>query len=206
MPLPLVPLIGLGLSLLPKIPGMWASVASLFGAKVPDTVTAAGALAEQVLSSVKAGTLSPEAQVELEKVFRAHEQAMATITLEERKIEMTGILGAQQVEIASYKSEDEYVKRTRPKILRGLFYLMAIYLLMLPCVVVFLNLVKASDSDTILVMSGLKEAFLYICATFSIAYTGYNVVRMSEKKAGAENASGETTGGILKGFVPFLKK
>lgn len=206
MPLPLVPLISLGLSLLPKLPAAWAAIAGLFGKKVPETVTEAGQLAEEVLGSLKTGTLSPEAQIELEKIFKANEQAMATITMEERKIEMTGILGAQQVEIASYKSEDEYVKRTRPKILRGLFYLMAVYLLMLPWVVVLLNYLKVEDAEVVLVMSGLKEAFLYICATFSIAYTGYNVVRMSEKKAGCENTNGETNGGVLKGFVPFLKK
>ncbi len=206
MPLPLIPIIGLGLSLLPKLPDLWASIASLFGAKVPDTVTAAGALADQLMTSIKKGTLSPEAQIELEKIFATKQQAMANLLLEEKKIEMTGILGAQQVEIASYKTEDEYVKRTRPKILRGLFYLMAVYLLMLPWVVVALNAFRIEDAETVLVMQGLKDAFLYICATFSIAYTGYNVVRMSEKKAGCENSSGDAIGGVLKGFIPGLKK
>ena len=207
MALALVPLISLGLSLLPKLPAAWGAIAGLFGKKVPETVTEAGQLAEGVLGSLKASTLSPEAQIELEKIFKSHEQTMANITLDERKIEMTGILGAQQVEIASYKSEDEYVKRTRPKILRGLFYLMAVYLLMLPWVVVLLNYLKVEDAEVFLVMSGLKEAFLYVCATFSIAYTGYNVVRSQEKKAGCESASGsDENGGIIKGFNPFGKK
>lgn len=204
--MPVLPLILAGLSLLPKIPAAWGAIAGLFGAKVPESVEQAGALAETILGGVKAGNVSPEAMAAMEVEFNRHKEAMARIALEEKQMEMSGILGAQKVEIASYQSEDEYVKRTRPLILRRMFYLMAGYLMSLPWVMVILRVFNVESSETLLVMQGLKDAFLYICATFSIAYTGYNVVRGQEKKAGCEESPGESSGGILKGFIPGLRK
>ena len=207
MPLPLVPLISLGLSLLPKLPAAWGAIAGLFGKKVPETITEAGNLAEEVLGSLKTGNLSPEVQIEMEKIFKSHEQVMANITLEERKIEMTGILGAQEVEKASYKSEDPFVRQTRPLILRRMCNTLIAYVFIcLTALIIMCYVDKFTPDDITLVMGTMKEYFLYLGGVFSIAFTGYTVVRSQEKKAGVENANGETNGGLLKGFNPFGKK
>ncbi len=207
MPLPLVPLISLGLSLLPKLPAAWNAIAGLFGKKVPETVTEAGQLAEEVLGSLKAGTLSPEVQIEMEKIFKSHEQTMANIALEERKVEMTGILGAQQTERETSRSEDPFVRQTRPLILRRMCNTLIAYVFIcLTSLIAMCYIDKFTPDDIALVMGTMKEYFLYLGGVFSIAFTGYNVVRSQEKKAGCENSPGETNGGLLRGFIPFLKK
>ena len=202
----IAPLIGLGLSLLPKIPEIWSAVASLFGKKAPESVTEAGKLAEEVLSSISSKTVSPEATLELEKLFAAREQRLAELTLEEKKLEFTGILGAQEVEKASYQSEDEYVKRTRPAILRRLFSLIATYTFFAPSLIAlcfYVNLPKEAISE---IASMSSQAFLYLVGLFSIAFTGYNIVRTKEKVAGVNQINGKVSTSLLGSFLPFLKK
>ena len=81
------PLILAGLSLLPKVPEIWGTVAGLFGKKVPDSVETAANLANDVFNAFKKDEVSPEVQVKLEQVMNQHKEKIAEIALEEKRIE-----------------------------------------------------------------------------------------------------------------------
>jgi hypothetical protein len=177
----MLPLIMAGLSLLPKMPSIWEDVAGLFGKKMPGGIQEAGKLAGDIINSLKAGEVSPEIQVEMEKIMKEHEQEMARITLEEHKLVAEGLAGSQQVEIESYKSHDEYVRRTRPMILRKLFYACLGYAFFMPIILVIAAVVV--ETAMLVAITGMVE---WVCSwlfgTFAAAYLGYAGARSLDKR------------------------
>ena len=196
MALPIAALITAGLALLPKLPEMWGAVAGIFGKKVPEGVTQAGELAGEVLDSFSKGQLSPEAQIKLQEVISKHEERIIELSLEDRKITLEDkkidydlMKGAQQVEIEESKSPDEYVRRTRPLILRRLFYLMAIYIFFGPLLVTLCSYYQFDEATLNSVVGMLEYVSAFLFGTFSISFTGYMIGRTAEKKAGLQDGA-----------------
>jgi len=177
-----IPLLMTGLSLLPKIPSIWGAIAGLFGKKVPDSIETAGKLAGDVINSLKAGEISPEVQVEMEKIMNGHKEEMAKITLEEHRLIAEGIAGAQQVEIESYKSYDEYVRRTRPMLLRRLFYACIAYTFFAPGIIVVAAALSVEAAILTALIGVIKWIGGWLFGTFGGAYLGYTGARSLDKK------------------------
>lgn len=125
--------------------------------------------------------------------------------LDEFKTQMAGITGAQGVEIAESKSEDEYVRRTRPGILRRMFWLVAVFCFVAPGMVFLAAKGGMQDFqvDNLISMFTYIGGFLF--STFSIGYTGYAWSRMKEKLA-ETTGNGNSPQGLLKTFVGIGKK
>lgn len=183
------PLIMAGLSLLPKIPAMWDAVAGLFGKKVPKSVEGAGNLASEVMDAFRKGRLSPEAQIKLKELILQHEAEMAKLAFEEKKLEFEkekllheDLSDVRDLEKESYKSEDQYVRRTRPMILRRLFGICTIYVFLAPAGVI-LGHEAGLDAETLkATVSMLEWCAGWLFGTFSTAYLGYAAARTVDKK------------------------
>jgi hypothetical protein len=174
-----------GLSLLPKLPSIWEGIAGLFGKKVPGSIQEAGKLAEDVINSLKAGEVSPEIQVEMEKIMKEHEQEMARITLEEHKLVAEGLAGSQNLEAQAYKSDDQYVRRTRPMILRKLFYTCIVYTFFAPVIVVVAGIALGAGAEAAILtafMGMIKWVGGWLFSTFGAAYLGYAGARSLDKR------------------------
>jgi len=211
------PLILAGLSLLPKIPAMWAAVAGLFGKKVPKSVEDAGSLAGDVIDAFRKGQLSPEAQVKLKELILKHEAEMARLAFEERKLlfEEEKLLhedlsDVRDLEKESYKSEDQYVRRTRPMILRRLFAICTVYVFLAPAGVIIGHEVGLDAGTLAAAVSMLEWCAGWLFGTFSTAYLGYAAARtMDKKNPEFKNGSGilnkmvnrALKGGIKKGVI-----
>jgi len=175
----MAPLVLAGLSLLPKIPAIWGGIAGMFGKKVPAGVAEATDLASDVMNAFKKGEVPPEVQLEMEKLFKQHEKEMAELALEEKKLDYTDLAGVRELEMAAYKSEDTFVRQTRPKILRDMFKLVCAYALYAPlCLVAF----SYTGLDLGIVIPMVKEIFVWLSGTFSLAYLGYAGARSIDKK------------------------
>jgi hypothetical protein len=177
-----IPLIMAGLSLLPKLPSIWEGVAGLFGKKVPGSIQEAGKLAGDVINSLKAGEVSPEIQVEMEKIMKEHEQEMAKITLEEHKLIAEGLSASQNLEAQAYKSHDEYVRRTRPMILRKLFYTCIGYVFFAPGIVVAAAVLGVEAAILTVLVSMVEWVGGWLFSTFGAAYLGYAGARSLDKR------------------------
>lgn len=183
------PLLLAGLSLLPKIPAMWNAVAGLFGKKVPDSVEEAGSLAEEVMDTLTKGRLSPEAQVKLKEIILQHEEEMARLSFEEKKLAFEenkliheDLNDVRDLEKEAYKSEDAYVRRTRPMILRRLFGACMVYVFLVPVSIIVANKIGL-DAASIADVTGLfKWCAGWLFGTFSTAYLGYAAARTVDKK------------------------
>ena len=178
-----IPLIMAGLSLLPKIPSMWEGIAGLFGKKVPGSIQEAGKLAGDVINAFKAGEISPEIQVEMEKIMNEHEQEMARIALEEHKLVAEGLAGSQKVEIESYKAHDEYVRRTRPMILRRFFYTCIGYVFFAPGIVVTAAALGVEAALLVTIIGMIEWIGGWLFGTFATAYLGYAGARSLDKRS-----------------------
>jgi len=184
-----VSLIMAGLSLLPKIPKMWDAVAGLFGKKVPSGVKEAGKLASDIMGDFKKDQISPEVQVKLKELMMEHEEEMAKLALEEKKLEFEGtkleygdVAGVRELEMASYKVDDEYVRRTRPMILRKLFYGCLTFAFVAPAAVVTMSLCSVAAA-TVASATGMVEWIgAWLFGTFSTAFLGYAAARSVDKK------------------------
>lgn len=198
------PLILAGLSLLPKIPEIWGTVAGLFGKKVPDSIETAANLANDVFSAFKKDEVSSEVQVKLEQTMNQHKEKIAEIALKEKEIEYDLMKGSQEVEKESYKSTDQYVRRTRPKILRDLFKLCAGYTLFAPLMMVALSYTDIDSATLVSVVGLLKYIGYSIFGAFTLNYGGYTAGRTIEKKNGVTD--GSISNGLMSTISALIKK
>lgn len=175
----MAPIVMTGLSLLPKIPKLWKGIASIFKKKIPTSVSDAISLASEVKNAIKQGKLTPEQQIAIEQIMMEHEEEMAKIALEREKLFYGELDGIRQLEIAAYSSGDQFVARTRPKLLRDWSKYAVIFAFYAPLVVLAGHSIGL---DTTLCLSIVKWIGGFIFSTFSSAYLGYTTARTIDKK------------------------
>jgi len=168
-------LLGLGLSLLSEVPSLWKPVASIVGKVVPSSVSEAASLAGEVMSSMNKGEVSDEAFKKMEEEFDKHSEELAAASLKEME-------SLKELEIAAYKSGNKYVAETRPKILRRMFWLAAIFTFFAPISTVLGVYVGMSDAVFALYLPLLKWTGGFVFTTFTTAFTGYTVARTVDKR------------------------
>jgi hypothetical protein len=185
----MAPLVAAGLSLIPKIPEIWSSVASLFGKETPEVVKDAAKLRDDIMNDISMGKVSPEQMTKLKELMYEHKERMAEIALEEReldykekKLDYDDMEGVRDLEIEAYKSDDQFVKRTRPMILRRLFTICAAYVFFAPLCLVAMSVggVQAALVTSIIGMVEWIGGWLF--GTFSTAYLGYAAARTVDKR------------------------
>ena len=202
MPLPV--LVGIGLSLLPKLPELWNTIAGMFGKKVPSSIEEAGKLAGDVLDSIKKGEISPEVQAQLEIRIMEHKERIQELLIEEKKVDLESkrieydeVNAQKELEIAAYKTGDEYVARTRPMILRKMFGFVCMYSVYAPlCVIAAYTVgIPAAALTAFIEMLYWIGGFLF--STFGTAYLGYSAARTIDKR----NPSLKNGNGFLSTLV-----
>jgi hypothetical protein len=121
------------------------------------------------------GKLTPEQEVEIVRASNDFNLAMA-------KLDLKDVEGGRRLAKAEIDSEDEYVRRTRPMLLR--WYGKGSFLLVFSCVLVafisaFSSAVTKDEAEFII--SVLKWALPTISATFLMMYRAYVGGRTKEK-------------------------
>jgi len=197
----MAPLIMAGLSLLPKLPSIWSSVAGLFGKKAPSSITEAGKLAGEVMNAFKKDEIPPEITAQLEEIMNQHEEEMAKIALEEQRLAFENAAGMQQLEIESYKSEDEYVRRTRPKILRELFSACIVYAVFAPTLIVVGSIAGIEATIMMACIGMVKWIGGWLFGTFGTAYLGYTGARSLDKRNPSLKNGNNLLGKIVKSIL-----
>lgn len=184
-----IPLLLAGLSLLPKIPEMWNTVAGLFGKKVPQSVVEAGNLADDVINSLKKGEVPPEVQVQLEQEINRHKEKMAELALQEKeqkfetdRLMVQDLQSIRDLEKASYASTDKFVAQTRPKILRDMWKLCMIFCIYAPLCVIAGHSIGLSAVTLISFVDMIKWIGGFLFPTFAASYLGYTGARTIDKK------------------------
>jgi len=196
----MTPLIAAGLSLLPKLPEIWSSVASLFGKKAPDSVEEAGKLAGDILGAISKGAVPIERQIQLKTIMYQHEEKIREYTLKERELdyqhEQKKWETYAQIEAQDAASTNKFRAETRPKILRDLFKLTAGYVLFAPLALLAANV---AGMAAIAEFAGfLKWIGGFLFSTFGSAYLGYSVVRSAWDKKGENRPDNPLMNAISK--------
>lgn len=196
----MAPLVIAGLSLLPKIPEMWDTIAGLFGKSVPKSITEATKLVTDITTAFKKGEVPPEIQIALEKEMNRHEEKIQEMLLEEKKLEFSNVHDMIELEKTQSQSEDEYVRRTRPMILRKLFVSCIGYAFYAPLVVIASGHLDPTITVTVVGMVEWIGGWLF--GTFATAYLGYAASRTVDKK----NPKYKNGNGVLNKTVSGLLK
>ncbi len=179
----MLPLISAGLAVLPKLPEIWNSIAGLFGKTAPKSVEEAAKLASTISTAISKKNVPPETQVELQKIFNAHEEKIAELNLERVKLDYQDLINQRELSKTYIQSSDEYVRRTRPKILRSLFYGWIIYIFFAPLSILALNVIKADSTIIASYIGIIKSMGYYLSGVFCISYTGYAAARSLDKRS-----------------------
>jgi len=179
-------LLGLGLSVLPKIPQAWDAVANIVGKAVPSSVSEAASMAGEVISAVKEGKIPPEQKKKLEEEFNKHEEKIMELAISE----MDSI---RKLEIEAYKSGDQYIARTRPMILRRLFYATIGFAFSMPIFILVGTYVGVNMSVFSPMVSSIFEYMSYL---FGTAFVGYAAMRTRDK-ANALRKNGNGSNGLV---------
>jgi len=223
MPLPLLPILGLGLKLLPQIPALATSVAGMFGKKVPDSVTGMAKLAADVTGMVESGNMPPEQKMELEARIMEHQETILKIQNDQEQMRLADDQHKRDTQVALWANEanstDLEVKRTRPKILREMWrtcqwfigaavvvYGAATFLpietstqVVEDGVAVTKTVVTARDMSMFLPLIQYLGGFLF--GTFSAGFLGYTVARTVDKKNPDAIASEGVAGKLMRTFL-----
>jgi len=175
-----------GLSLLPKIPAMWESVAGLFGKKVPASIAEAGKLAGELVGSFKAGEVPPEKQVELKAIFYEHEEEMARIKLQEKEAELGELQHQRDTQVALWANEQKsasiFVQETRPKILRDMWKFCQAFIILSLLAVFGCLILKVTIDNIKMLIDVIKYMGGFLFGTFGAAFLGYSAARTIDKR------------------------
>lgn len=189
--------IGLLLGAAKLVPKAWGAVAGLFGKKAPETVLEAGKLIDGIQGEIATGKVSPEQQIQLKRMLLEDEQVKARYEFEREKLVFQDQAGGREVVKTSLASQDEYVRRTRPMVLRRLFGFVCFYSVFAPVLYVdacYLDLDagKLATLESLLfwIGSGLWSAFLG-------GFTGYTVCRSKYDKKGQPSDLGSLAGAAM---------
>jgi len=197
----MAPLVLAGLSLLPKIPEMWGAVAGLFGKNVPKSITEATKLATNVLDSFTKNEIPPAIQLSLEKEVNRHKEKIQEFALEEVKLTYQNVHDMVELEKESYKTDDEYVRRTRPMILRKLFISCVGYSFYAPLVIIALSQGGIAEGTIIVLIDMVKYIGGWLFGTFSASYLGYAASRSVDKRNPGFKEGNGIMNKITKGFL-----
>jgi hypothetical protein len=170
----------------------------LFGKKVPSGIAEAGKLAGEVMNAFKKDEVPPEIAAKLEEIMNEHKEEMAKIALEEHRLEFENAAGMQNLEIESYKSEDEYVRRTRPKILRDLFSACVVYAVFAPTLIVVGSIAGIEATIMLACIGVVKWIGGWLFGTFGTAYLGYSGARSLDKRNPSLKNGNDLLGKIVK--------
>jgi len=182
----MAPLLMAGLSVLPEIPKLWGAVAGIFGKKVPESVESAAGLAGDVMGLVQGGQVTPEQSILLETRIMEHKETILQKQNEraeiERKARADEIGATVQLMGQGLTSQDAYVARTRPKILRDLFATCAIYSLACTILIVIMAIMKVPKATLDVIISLMQWFGAAAWGTFTTAFVGYTTARSIDKR------------------------
>jgi len=198
----MAPLLTAGLSLLPQLPKMWGAVAGIFGKKVPESVESAGKLAGEVMGLVQDGRATPEQTVMLEARIMEHKETIlkiqneqAEIARQSRKDQMSTTV---QLMGQGLSSQDTYVARTRPKILRDLFAACVIYSLVCTILIAIMAVLKVPKGTLDTIISLMQWFGAAEWGTFTTAFVGYTTARSVDKRSPELKDKNNMIGKLLK--------
>lgn len=129
------------------------------------------------LSEAGSNPLSPEQQAKLQEAGMKHKEQMAALDLED-------IQGGRDLAKTEIASQDEYVRHTRPELLR--WYGKGSFILVFACVgVVFVSAFSSAvdKEEAAFIVDVLKWAFPTLSGTFLVMYRAYVGKRTAEKLA-----------------------
>ena len=189
------------LPLLTKIPALAKGIAGIFGKKLPETVTDAMNLAGEVTGMIQKGQVPPEQMVMMEAQVMEHKEEIMKIQNERLDIERQARKDQMDTTVAMWgqeiQSKDIYVSRTRPMILRRLFYACIAYAFITTLSVVIL---EHNAKETEEVISLIKWVGGSLFGTFSAAFLGYTTARTVDKR----NPDLKNSAGIAAGLIKKL--
>lgn len=189
--------LALALGAAKMVPKVWGALASLFNKKVPETVIEAGGMIEDIAESIKEGQVSPEQQVELKRLLLQNKQIEEQVKYEREKLIYDDQAGGREVIKTALSSDDVYVRRTRPKILRWLFGVSAIYTFFAPSIYIAACSLGVSENKLKILVEILTWIGGFLFTSFTTAFTGYTVARSIDKRGGPNT---------LKGIMGFAGK
>lgn len=192
-----LPLLGL-LPLIKYIPDGIKAVGKLFGKKEVEIAgDKAGNFIDEVADMVTQNKISAEDRVELEKVLLQHKERLQELELEKMKLEKEelemkykDVEGARQVIMTALQSKDEFVRQTRPKILRRMFWLIPCSLFGIP-ILVLIGFKSGLDAATMKpLVDYVQSVTHWYMGLFGTAFVGYTAARTIDKKSSKKEVEG----------------
>jgi len=194
----MAPLLLAALPLISKIPALAQGIAGIFGKKIPETVNDAINLAGEVTGMIKKGQVPPEQMVMLEAKVMEHKEEIMKLQNERADIERQGREDEMNATIRLWgqevQSKDIYVSRTRPMILRKLFYACIGYAFFATALVALMTYKKIPSTEIISLATWIGGTLF---GTFSAAFLGYTAARTVDKKNPNTKNTNSATGKLL---------
>lgn len=163
-----------------------AGIADAVGGDTGKKIADGARMVAEGLDEAGRQPVTPEMQLKLNEAADRHTERMAEIGLERDRLEVEDARDGRDLARAEIASQDEYVRRTRPQLLR--WYGKGTFLLVFASVAMAFAcaLSKAVDKEEAAFIVGvLQWALPSVSGTFLLMYRSYTGKRTEEKLAEA---------------------
>jgi len=138
---------------------------------------------------------NPDALAKLREMEMTNDARLQELVYESKKAELDNEAKMRQtdvdLQIAEVKSDDQYVRRTRPSLLRKLFWLVAIQAVMYhPLVMAVMTKWLELNMKELVGDKFSYDIFYYTCMLFGVGFTGYTTMRsMYDKQSPSDKVT-----------------
>jgi len=174
------------------------SVADAIGGEAGSKIAEGAKILQEGLESANSQSLPPEVQERIQEAAMQHQERMAELGIESQRIELEDTQGGRDLAKTEIESEDEYVRRTRPMLLR----VFGIGSLVLVAAIVAVGTAAAfladlSQTQASFLIEVYQWALTGILGAFFMMFRAYVGARSNEKIA-------ESTGSMPLTFMDRL--
>ncbi len=165
----------------PVLKGL-AGIAKMVGGSTGEKIESGLSMLSEGLSEAGKQPLSPEQQVEQERIRSTTEVDLAEIAYKDKKLDYKDQAGGREIIKAALSSDDPLIRQARPKMMILLGKIAMIYTILTPILIFDMAWLNIEKNIIELTVSLILWQGGTLWSAFLGSYTGYTVARSSDKK------------------------
>jgi len=165
----------------PVLKGL-AGVAKMIGGETGQKIEGGIAMLSEGLSAVGKQPLSPEQQVEQEKIRSAAEIELAEIAYRNKKLGYDDQAGGRDIVKTALTSDDPLVRQARPKVMILLGKVAMLYTILTPILILDMGYLGINKDLISMTVNLILWQGGMLWSAFTASFTGYTVARSADKK------------------------
>ncbi|MFH1290107.1 MAG: hypothetical protein ABIH92_01745 [Nanoarchaeota archaeon] len=174
-----------------------SAIADMIGGNAGDKIKSGIAQVTEGLGEVAKQPLSPEQQIEQQRIASETKVGLAELGYKEKKLDYDDVAGGRDVIKTALLSDDPIVRQARPKMMLLLGKTSVGYTIGTPILVCIMAWLKIDTELLKLITNMILWQGATLWGAFMTSFTGYTISRSADKRSVAKMESGEMPSNLL---------